>query len=331
MNTTRFSAVALALALGASLLAPLPSQLVSAARASSDNGRAPASSTQLSITHQGRSRHYRLHVPDSLPARAPLVVAMHGFGSSAQRLQSYSGIDAVADREGFIVAYPQGTQDVQGRTFFNVGYQFHSASDVDDVAFVIAVVNHVRQHMDAGFGIALSSVFATGMSNGGDMSFYLACKASKHFDAIAPVTGTMMTSWQHDCTPEKPIPVLAVNGTEDAVTLPEGDPTNRDGWGAYLSTEDVIQHWVNHYRLDDVQQESLPNPSFLDGSRVERVRYTASDSDMVVEFLRVVGGGHAWPGAPMAWWRPRAWLAWGFPNQDIDAAEEIWRFFEQYK
>lgn len=260
------------------------------------------------LEHDGLVREFRLHLPPELPPGAPLVVAMHGYTSSAATLQRYSGLDDLADEHGFVVVYPEGSRDRWGEQFFEVGYDFHTGT-VDDVGFVRALVALLVEDQ----GLDAAAVFATGMSNGGDMSYRLACEAPELVRAIAPVSGCMMGWLAASCAPENPPPVLEIHGTADDVTLWAGDVDNTDGWGAYLSTEAGIAHWTALHGLDDVDEEALPDLDPSDGSTVRTERWHGVDRPGEVWLYAVEGGGHDWPGA------------WG--NQDIDASAEIWGFF----
>jgi polyhydroxybutyrate depolymerase len=152
----------------------------------------PKSSGSLeekTLFHQGLEREYLLYAPTGAKSEAPLVVVMHGYTSNMHDIASYVGMNGLADEHGFLVAYPQGTEDSDGNNFFNVGYDFHSSSNVDDVGFVRVMVEEINSL----YRLNKDAVFATGMSNGGDMSFLLACEASDLFRAVAPVAGSMMT------------------------------------------------------------------------------------------------------------------------------------------
>jgi len=101
----------------------------------------------------------------------------------------------------------------------------------------------LANYLQGEYGLSTENTFSTGMSNGGDMSYMLGCQASDVFKAIAPVAGCMMESIYDTCNPN-PIPVLEIHGTNDNVTLWNGDMNNNDGWGSYLSTTDGIDYWV---------------------------------------------------------------------------------------
>ncbi|MBT7752172.1 MAG: esterase, partial [Porticoccaceae bacterium] len=91
---------------------------------------------EKTFPHQGLQRTYWLHLPADLKPDAPLMVVIHGYTSAAKYIMDYSKMNDIADREGFVVVYPQGTVDLRGNTFFNVGYDFHKDSDVDDLDFI---------------------------------------------------------------------------------------------------------------------------------------------------------------------------------------------------
>ena len=97
-------------------------------------------SLRQSMLHNEIEREYIVYAPEDLPSNAPLVVVSHGYTSSAETIMSYSGMNAVADKEKFLVVYPQGTTDIRGNNFFNVGYDFHKDSNIDDLGFIKALV-----------------------------------------------------------------------------------------------------------------------------------------------------------------------------------------------
>ena len=261
--------------------------------------------------HDGLQRGYRFHAPADLSPGAPLVVVMHGYGGSSSSMQNGYGWTELADEEGFAVCFPEGTRDQWNSRFWNVGYEFHTDLDVDDTGFIVALTGYLQIEHD----LEPEHTFASGLSNGGDMSFQLGCVASDTFHAIGPVVGTMMASLHGNCTAEFPRPVIAFNGTDDDITLYEGDMDNSDGWGAYESTPNVIALWAGILEAPELESTMLPDLDPTDGSRVELDRHWSTDHDREVRFYRVVDGGHDWPGA--------------YGNMDVNATVEIWSFFEE--
>ncbi len=257
-----------------------------------------------------------------------MVIVMHGYTGNMHDTASYVGMNELADEHGFLVAYPQGTSDSDGNNFFNVGYDFHSSSNVDDVGFVRAIVQEIGNL----HGLNKDAIFATGMSNGGDMSFLLACQASDLFRAVAPVAGSMMTNMLSQCEPEIALPVLEIHGDEDKVTRLGGDKENEDGWGAYWDLETTMAFWANINGLSE-RKEVLSEYPNGDGKLVRSITWHSKEYSREVRFLVVKGGGHDWPGGRFNKWSPTYWLgrvAFGFgENQAFNSSELIWSFFQE--
>ena len=262
-----------------------------------------------SILHNGISRDYILYIPENLPTNAPLVVVSHGYTSSAKTMMSYSGMNKVADEEKFLVVYPQGTKDQRGNNFFNVGYEFHASSKVDDLGFIKALVTKLTED----YQVNPNHIFATGMSNGGDLSYFLACYASDMFQAVAPIAGTMMQTTIETCKPQKGMPIFAVHGKADEVTYFDGDMANRDKWGPYPGIPAVIEHWVDVNAVEIFKQVDLDNITNFTASNeaLSFDRYLSETSDHEV-WLYIHSGGHDWS------------------LKELDTSSEIWNFFTRY-
>ena len=263
------------------------------------------------IIDGGIERDYIYYHPSNAPESCPLVFVCHGYTGTAQGIMNYSGFNQLADEFGFAVCYPQGTQDGGGNTFFNVGYEFQNNETVDDVAFLQNLNNYLQNT----YSLAADKVFCTGMSNGGDLCYMLACQASETFRAVAPVAGMIMQNIMDDCTPSTEVSIFEIHGTNDNVTYFGGDPTNQDGWGAYPSIPATMNFFNNMFSLTLQSSENLPNTNPNDGSIVLSEKYGAENSCTEVWLYTVQGGGHDWPGA--------------YGNMDIEASREAWLFFQQ--
>lgn len=271
----------------------------------------------------GVRRTYLLFVPETPRAPAtgwPLVVALHGGGGTAAQMMGFSRFNAIAAREGFAVVYPQG----KGRRW-NDGRVFRgrSETDADDVAFVRAVVADIAAQ---GTALDRKRIFAAGISNGGFMSFRLACDAADLFAAVAPVTATMPADLGPRCAPSVPLAVLVINGTADPLVPYAGGQVRAMSSlrGEIWSTDRTIAFWAKQNRCaspPDVR--AMADRDINDGSRVVDISY-ARCAGPRVRLLRIEGGGHTWPGG--AQYLPAAWI--GTVNRDIDASEVIWRFFK---
>jgi polyhydroxybutyrate depolymerase len=171
-------------------------------------GGSPPGDRTVTIQHGGVDRSYLVHVPASYDGShpVPLVLDFHGLTSNASQQAAISGWGAKADQQGFIVVYPNGLDASWNAGSLCCGTSL--ANNVDDEGFVRDVVAHMRG--DA--CIDAKRVYATGLSNGGAMSHYLACRAADVFAASAPVSmgnGTM------PCEPSRPISVIMFRGTSD--------------------------------------------------------------------------------------------------------------------
>lgn len=277
-----------------------------------------------SIIHDGLEREYIIHVPNSYdPATPmPLVFNFHGLGSDGAQQRIYSGMNAIANAEGFIVVYPYGVMGNLGAgctRFWNTGFledQEPTVCEIDDVGFTVAMIDSISEQ----YNIDQTRVYACGMSMGGYMSHHLACSLEGRIAAIASVTGVLYGSSADNCQNERPIPVLQIHGTND-LTVPyygiTGNPFNP-------AVEDVVDFWADKNCCNNEPiMEEMPDIDTEDGCTATRFTYTDCGSDNEVIFYRINGGTHTWPGSIIS-------FAGDFTNQDIDASQLIWEFFEQY-
>lgn len=263
------------------------------------------------ISSGGFSRDYIYYHASSASSSCPLVMVFHGYSGNAQDIMDYSAFNALAEEFGFAVCYPQGTEDSFNTTFWNVGYDFQSGETVNDVAFV----NELIDTLSSQNSLSDENIFSTGMSNGGDFSYMLACESSETFKGIAPVAGMMLQHIIDTCNQVREVSIFEIHGTNDNVTPMAGDPTNIDGWGAYPSIPNTMDYWVTRYGLTTTTSSTLPDIDPADGSNVYSDKYTETGSCSQVWLYTVNGGGHDWPGA--------------YGNMDISASREAWLFFDQ--
>ena len=261
-----------------------------------------------SIIHDNLQRDYIIHIPSSYNVNTPipLVFCFHGYGSNASTIMSYTNFNYISDTAGFIVVYPLGTL-LQGTTHWNVG-GWTTGSITDDVGFSISLLDSILNE----YNIDDTRVYSTGMSNGGYMSFLLACQMSDKIAAIASVTGSMTPQTYNACNPQHPTPILQIHGTNDQVVPYLGDPT----WTE--SIDNLLQYWVayNNCDLALIEITAIADINQFDGSTVEYIVYNGCDNFVTTEHFKIYGGDHDWPGA------------WG--NMDIDASAEVWKFFSRY-
>ena len=284
-------------------------------------------SDQRMVIHEGVEREYIIHVPENLNQDSPIVFVIHGYTGSAEGIAAYTGMNSIAEREGFIAVYPQGTIDSNGNTFFNVGYEFNDDSPINDVSFIRELVRSISQE----FNLKRKKAFATGMSNGGDMSYLLACTSSDLFKAVAPVAGVLMKGLKDSCELNSPVPIFEIHGTADKISLFEGDLNNEGGWGAYYDLPSTIDFFAERYQLTNKSvKQTISKESGADYD-IFFERHWSDDLEEEVWMYRIEDGRHVWPGIKLNWWNnPLAWFYFGSGNEDINASEEVWSFFKKY-
>jgi polyhydroxybutyrate depolymerase len=311
MMTTRCSRVALVAAAAIAL---------GAARARADDD---AEKTKT-IDVGGVKRSYLIHVPPSLKRQDPtgIVFVFHGGRSVAENMVKLTRgrFDALADRDGgMLVVYPNGTGDGK-ENHWNHGIV---PEEADDVGFVSAMIEHVAENRN----LDRARIFATGMSDGACMCERLACDLSEKIAAIAPVSGALSVPLASAAKPRRPVSVLLVNGTDDAIFPWAGGEVHlaHGRKGKVLSVHDAVRFWVERDGCaadPTVTREPDRDPS--DGTRVERRAHAGGRDGSEVVLLKVEGGGHTWPGGDT--YRDDV----GRTSRDIDACDEIWEFFRKH-
>lgn len=275
----------------------------------------------LQLRHGGLSRKVLVHVPAGYdPARpAPLVLAFHGGGGHAEYMadDAHYGLVAKAEREGFVVAFPNGySRFPRGRlATWNAGGCCGDARDraVDDVGFVRAVVARVRSQV----AIDGSRVFAAGMSNGGMLAHRLACEAPDVFRAVASVAGTDATA---NCAPSRPASVLHIHARNDTHVLftgGAGEDAFRDAAKVmdFVSVPETVARWVKRNQCNPAPRRILENP----GAYCEA--YSGCSGGVSVQLCVTEQGGHSWPGAKTVRRGKEA------ASRALDANDVLWDFF----
>ncbi|MDP1799844.1 MAG: T9SS type A sorting domain-containing protein [Bacteroidota bacterium] len=260
-----------------------------------------------SIKSNNIMRKFRLYVPNSYTGQAvPLILNLHGYTSNSTQQQQYTNFMPIADTAKFLMVFPDGKAPA-GNQYWNAGF----GGTENDVLFMSNLIDS----LDLFYNIDLNSVYSCGMSNGGIMSYYLACNLPNRIAAIASVTGSMLNTW-FTCAPARPFPVMEIHGTSDATVPYNGNST-------FAHIDSVVKKWRVHNNCNvSPITYSVPNISTTDNSTAINYLYNGGTNGATVELYKVFNGSHSWPGA--------------FPviantNQDFNASVEIWRFFRQYK
>ena len=234
------------------------------------------------------SRRYWLHVPAGYDPRrpVPLVLGFHGAGGTGLGFEALSGLSVLADRLGFLVAYPQGIHNPDGS---GVGWAASGPADpdadgVDDGLYVSLLLNQV----EADYCVDTSRVGATGFSNGAGLTGYLACALAGRVAAVAPVEGEFFQI-TGGCAPAEPVSVLDVHVLTDPVAPYPGTPPR--GSPDYYAS--AIPDWVQSW----ARRDGCGNgPVTVSASNAQTDQtWSGCDRGTAVEAYRVATGGHTWP------------------------------------
>ncbi len=252
------------------------------------------------IQHDGLTREYSIYIPASYDGTTnfPLLFNFHGGDDVITNWQTTADMRPIADTANFILVYPQARPDPSDGNSLN--WLPKTPGTFDDVPFISKLIDTIASN----YQIDQNRIYACGYSLGGDMSFELGCKLSNRIAAIAPVARTMQANPNSFCSPVHPTGVLTILGTDDFISPYDGYP------GYYLSAAATHSYWATHNNCNASATMSTVSPS------IERYTWSTASGCDYVEELKVIGGGHDWPGS--------------FGNMTIDASEEIWQFVSRY-
>ena len=257
------------------------------------------------LTHDNVNRNYLVYIPDSYDSEIdyPLMFVFHGFGGIATQFINNADMRDLAESNNFIVVYPQGLDLGGTGSHWNCSNpSADNKSDVDDIGFIENLIDQLILDYPV---IDSKRIYAAGYSNGGFMSYYLACN-SKKFAAIGSVAGTMLDDSYQSCNANFPTAMINIHGTND-FDVPY------DGNSYYPSIPDVVDWWKNF--------NNTPNEDVLtnqDGS-IEQYIYYNDAGDRYVEHIKIIGGGHYWDDKLNYNGTNTSGLIWGFvSNYDID-------------
>ena len=275
------------------------------------------------VAPDGHQRQYQIFIPEPVKGHAaPVLFVLHGGGGSAAQVHRHWSFDAQARRAGFVVVYPDGINRHwnDGRT--GGSKKLFRQTPPDDVGFLRALAKKLVADGTAD----AARLYVTGVSNGGMMTQALACDASAVFAGFASLIAGLPAA-RADCRPERARPVLMINGDADPLMPWQGGGVGFRGQrGQVLSGPKTFAHWQAVLGCTDaVQRTDLSDPDKTDGARPRQWRATGCSNGVAVQMVRVLGGGHAVPGAPYRRKRLRRLL--GHDSKDFDARDMVVRFF----
>ena len=275
------------------------------------------SNTQkCSFTHNNIIREYYIYIPSSYTpsSNAPLMFVLHGYGSSATDIMFYSSFQNLAEEDSYIIVYPQGSL-LNGVTHWNIGgltigptaisallnsfkYFFFPTNDVDFIETIIELV-------DNEYFINNERIYSTGMSNGGYMSYHLACNTNL-FAAVASVTGSMTPETYNNCSPTNATSILQIHGLQDFTVPYNGLPWSK-------TIPEVMGYWSEYNNCNEDPLSSITDLS--DGSYIYFDSYQNCSNTVGVNLILHSTMGHTWP---------------SINNHSMSATAEVWSFFKDY-
>ncbi len=257
----------------------------------------PGTSANELMHSGGLLRSYRVHVPRGYQPQQPipLVLNFHGHGSFDYVQERGTHFSTLADREDFLVVYPQGIVGPDKNTGWDDGR--HKNPKSNDVLFVSDLISTL-QHQ---WCIDADRIYATGFSNGGSMTILLACRMAARIAAFASVSGAY-PPFPGGCHPSRPVPILEFHGTADKIVP-------YDGTSLLPTIPDWLASWT---AIDGCHSQ----PSiFYQSGNITGERWTGCRDDMLIEHYRIDGGKHHWPTQQ---------------HDGLDATAVIWSFFQNY-
>jgi polyhydroxybutyrate depolymerase len=248
--------------------------------------------TRGSVQLDGLTRTYRLYLPARPKKPASVVLVFHGGFGTGARVASQTGFDAEAEKRGAIAVYPDGI----GRAW-NAGPCCGAPSrlGVDDVGFVSKLLDKLQRQ----YAIDKRRIYATGISNGGLLSYRLACELPNRIAAVAPVAATQISP----CSPKQPVSILHIHGLDDENIPFEGGVGTRGVTGFdWPSVEQGIDTWRELDRCPDGGRTAVEGA-------VTTMSWKPCRGATEVRLVTVAGMAHQWPKGP------------------YEGNAEIWRFF----
>ena len=252
------------------------------------------------MSHDGLTRQFIVYVPTNYDSNLnyPLMINFHGFGGTASDFVETADMRNLAESDGFIIVYPQGT-NLGGSPHWNSSApSSDNKSSVDDFGFIEAMIENISST----YSINENRVYAAGYSNGGFMSYYLACN-SKKFAAIGSVAGTMIDDSYQNCNALVPTAMINIHGTADSVVLYDGD-----SYGSTAIT-DVVNWWKNFNSCFNVDIITNQNES------IEQQIYYDDSGNPYVQHVKIYNGEHYWSDKLNFNGKNTSQLIWDFVSQ----------------
>jgi polyhydroxybutyrate depolymerase len=264
----------------------------------------PAGTESKTLEFGGRTRTYLVHPPKSYEGKLPLplVLVLHGAIQGATNVERMSGMSAKADKENFLAVYPNGTSGSGLAPTWNAGAccGYAQKNKVDDTGFLRALIDRLEHD----YSVDPKRIFVTGISNGGMMSYRVACELAGRIAAIAPVEGAQDV----ECHPAGPVSVIIFHGTADLLVPYNGGSTPFQlTQRTDTSVSSTVAFWTK-------QDGCTATPHREESTQLRIETYSGCQDGAGVTLYTIRGGHHMWPGTRLS-------------RNDVPATEIMWSFF----
>lgn len=248
------------------------------------------------ITSGGVQRTFLIHLPPTYGyILQPLLIGYHGYSWTTQHMEGITRFDPVADKQNFIVVYPQGVDDPPS---WNAGMgAYGPTGSADDTQFTRDLLSYLEKN----YCVDKHRVYLNGFSLGGGMAYRLACSLSDQIAAVATVSGAYYP-FDGGCHPTRPLPVLEIHGMAD-----QDAPYNGNTATHMAAVRDYLQLWL------DIDKCSATSRDFFHQGDVTGTEWQSCAKGTEVVHYRITNGGHSWIGSP------------SLSTQDV-----VWEFLRQF-
>ena len=264
---------------------------IEAATAETEETEPEAAEPSSEASDATADRPYDVFVPSSYDAEVatPLILLLHGYTGTGDSQESYFEFESLAESRGFLYVHPDGTVDGQGAQFWN-------ATDAccaffpeppDDAAYLVAIIDEVS----AAYNVDPKAIFLAGHSNGGFMSYRMACDHADRIAAVASLAGAAPTD-ADSCSPSEPVSVLQIHGTDDSTILYDGGVILDN---PYPSAAETVERWVDVNTCPTTpttSADALDLVEEIDGADSDIEAFSLCEQDTTVQLWTIDGGSH---------------------------------------
>lgn len=280
------------------------------------------------IESGGRIRKFIYFAPKNTEKSLPLIFLLHGGGGSGEGMLYLSRFSDLAEDNGYIVVYPDGTQGRwnDGR---NLPFSAADREKVDDTAFFRDLTNYFQSN----YRVDRSRIFVAGISNGGLMTQKLLCEASDIFNSGYVVASTTSTVIRDNCLLNQPVSIGFIMGKNDDVIPYKGgtiriptDPTKpnqRVDAGNVLSYQESLQFWSEKLECKNKSEILKPKMGAYFSKSLPYTKYVNCLKEVRVEGFVIPRGGHIWPHG----FYYTNEKNYGYLSEDLDTREVLLDFF----